>query len=61
MKKQFKKLGLSKRTISNLKLSEMDSNIGGHLLGATQKCSYNNSKCEGCSYSCHPKLPKGGC
>jgi hypothetical protein len=44
MKKQIKKLGLSKRTISNLKLSEMSNKIGG----ATHErfCTDGGSKCD---------------
>jgi natural product precursor len=41
MKKQIKKLNLSKRTISNLNASEMSNKIGGGHSGNTCHCGGN--------------------
>lgn len=53
MKKQTKKLSLSKRTISNLKSSEMSHLIGGkHTQGGcgggnSKNCTVNQNTCPG--------------
>lgn len=44
MKKQIKKLNLSKRTIANLNASEMSNKIGGGGTGHTCHCYGGNSK-----------------
>jgi len=47
MKKQFKKLSLNKKTISNLNAAEMSRQIGGVSMG--------------CTYSCHGCGPTSHC
>ena len=52
MKKQIKKLSLSKRTISNLTSAKMDSLIGGTKAGGTcgdktKNCTQNQNTCPG--------------
>ena len=47
MKKQFKKLVLDKRTISNLSAAEMSGEIGGAGTLRKQNTCGNNKTCEG--------------
>jgi len=48
MKKQIKKLSLNKKTISNLKSSEMRKHVGG--MSGAETCGHcNNGSLNGCT------------
>jgi hypothetical protein len=50
MKKQIKKLNLSKKTISNLTASEMNKHVGAASTGCTDTC-----------HACHTKNHQNTC
>ena len=56
MKKQIKKLGLNKKTISNLTAAEMNVKVGGDKTKG-RTCAFTCLSCFSCYYTCGRCMP----